>query len=168
MSECVHLSETTYSDSRTVVRPTSSPGRTALQPLPPTCTYYPCPSLLSNMLYPYFGPLSSDELSKSGMHLTEWLLPDVRYINPSSHYDTPREPSQHSRDDQQGIRHFAPFNLAYRTKLGYFDWLELPGHAHKLKRVEHSMTGTAGWEVKGEVLRGTPRLSSSLCEDHTF
>ncbi|KAI0324802.1 S-adenosyl-L-methionine-dependent methyltransferase [Cubamyces sp. BRFM 1775] len=98
----------------------------------------------------------SDELSKSGMHLTEWLLPDVRYINPSSHYGASPEPPQHSRDDQQGIRHFAPFNLAYRTKLGYFDWLELPGHAHKLKRVEHSMTGTAGWEVKGEVLRAFP------------
>ncbi|KAJ8475165.1 hypothetical protein ONZ51_g6743 [Trametes cubensis] len=92
----------------------------------------------------------SDELSKSGMHLTEWLLPDTRYINPISYYAASHE------NAEQEIHHFAPFNLAYRTELGYFEWLELPGHAHKLKRVEHSMTGTGAWEVKDDLLRAFP------------
>ncbi|KAI0653625.1 S-adenosyl-L-methionine-dependent methyltransferase [Cubamyces menziesii] len=98
----------------------------------------------------------SDELSKSGMYLSEWLLPDVDYIDPSGHYGMFCKNNGRTHEVQQGIHHFAPLNIAYHTKLPYFDWLELPGHTHRLKRLEHSMTGTGAWEVKDELLRAFP------------
>ena len=93
------------------------------------------------------------------MYLSEWLLPDVGYIDPSGHYGTFCENDGRAYEVQQGIHHFAPLNIAYHTKLPYFDWLELPQHTHRLKRLEHSMTGTGAWEVKDELLRGMTRTT---------
>ncbi|PCH41979.1 S-adenosyl-L-methionine-dependent methyltransferase [Wolfiporia cocos MD-104 SS10] len=50
----------------------------------------------------------------------------------------------------------APFNLAFRTRVPYFEWLETPENAGRLKRFGRAMTGTGSWEVPGAIVGGFP------------
>ncbi|KAI9059147.1 S-adenosyl-L-methionine-dependent methyltransferase [Trametes sanguinea] len=50
----------------------------------------------------------------------------------------------------------APFNLAFRTELGYFDWLELPQNKTRLTEFGRAMTGARGWEVSENIVNAYP------------
>ncbi|KAI0695252.1 hypothetical protein BC835DRAFT_965073 [Cytidiella melzeri] len=56
----------------------------------------------------------------------------------------------------EGSEMYAPFNLAFNTKVRYFEWLEKSENAFRLKRFGKAMTGTGGWEVPGSVVTGFP------------
>lgn len=61
---------------------------------------------------------------------------------------------------------YAPFNLAFNTRLRYFEWLEKSENLFRLKRFGKAMTGTLGWEVPGSVVSGTP-ARNLLCRATT-
>ncbi|KAI0954308.1 hypothetical protein AcV7_007575 [Taiwanofungus camphoratus] len=50
----------------------------------------------------------------------------------------------------------APFNVAFRTRAPYFEWLEQPMNAARLHRFGRAMTGTSSWEVPGAIVEGFP------------
>lgn len=54
----------------------------------------------------------------------------------------------------------APFNVAFRTRAPYFEWLEQPMNAARLHRFGRAMTGTSSWEVPGAIVEG---LSVLFC-----
>ncbi|KAI0084943.1 hypothetical protein BDY19DRAFT_466740 [Irpex rosettiformis] len=56
----------------------------------------------------------------------------------------------------EGSEMYAPFNVAFNTKMRYFEWLEKSENAFRLKRFGKAMTGTAGWEVPGSVITAFP------------
>ena len=97
---------------------------------------------------------SGDEAIKFTSVLTDWAIPaatntfDVNFSLPTSaegDVDAGALEVAHS---------WAPFNLAFNTKLGYFPWLELPENKGRLNRFGHAMTGTRQWETKDGILRG--------------
>ena len=47
-----------------------------------------------------------------------------------------------------------PFNLAFRTELGYFDWLELPENKSRLAEFGRAMTGARAWEISENIITG--------------
>ena len=47
-----------------------------------------------------------------------------------------------------------PFNLAFRTQLGYFDWMELPDNRARLSEFGRAMTGARLWEVAENIIGG--------------
>lgn len=57
---------------------------------------------------------------------------------------------------------YAPFNVAFNTKMRYFEWLEKSENAFRLKRFGKAMTGTAGWEVPGSVITGESPFMANL------
>ena len=57
---------------------------------------------------------------------------------------------------------WAPFNLAFDTKLGFFPWLELPQNKARRTRFGHAMTGTRQWETKDGILHGERALVPPL------
>ena len=100
---------------------------------------------------------SGDYASKVSVYLTEWLLPDTRVgsysidaIESTGDIGTKRTSTQIDRM----ARYLTPFNLAFGTKLGFFQWLELPENRHRLVRFGHAMKGTSQWETKHEFLDG--------------
>jgi hypothetical protein len=54
----------------------------------------------------------------------------------------------------EGSEMYAPFNVAFNTKMRYFEWLEKSENAFRLRRFGKAMTGTAGWEVPASVITG--------------
>ena len=46
------------------------------------------------------------------------------------------------------------FNVAFKTPLPFYPWLEQPGHEQRLARFGHSMNGTRQWEVEENVVTG--------------
>ncbi|KAI0653621.1 S-adenosyl-L-methionine-dependent methyltransferase [Cubamyces menziesii] len=86
---------------------------------------------------------SADEAFKSVAYLTEWLLPDTR--------------NESLIINAENLGHAAsPFNLAFDTKLGFFEWLELPENSRRYERFGHSMVATCQWEAQGEILQAYP------------
>ena len=69
-----------------------------------------------------------------------------------------------TRDENRGIERgirrgnemYAPFNVAFKTGMRYFEWLERDENSFKLKRFGKAMTGTSGWEGPGSVIGGRP------------
>ncbi|KAI0737217.1 S-adenosyl-L-methionine-dependent methyltransferase [Daedaleopsis nitida] len=88
-----------------------------------------------------FVALTGDEAIKFSSCLTDWALPD---LTPSPRIDTA----------QAATKWVAPFNLAFNTPLGYFEWLELPENTARFNRFGHAMTGTRQWETKDGILKG--------------
>ncbi|KAH9925876.1 S-adenosyl-L-methionine-dependent methyltransferase [Epithele typhae] len=78
-----------------------------------------------------------------------WHVPRVFCFGRTS----PDAPAPDS-DNLEVAHSWAPFNLAFETKLGYFPWLELPENKDRLNRFGHAMTGTRQWDVQGGILRG--------------
>ena len=48
-----------------------------------------------------------------------------------------------------------PFNVAFRTQAGYFEWLELPENKLRLSDFGRGMTGARAWEVTENIIGGT-------------
>ena len=67
--------------------------------------------------------------------------------------------TQRKESREKGLRRgdemYAPFNVAFDTKLRYFEWLEKEENAFRLTRFGKAMTGTSGWEGPGSVISGT-------------
>ena len=98
---------------------------------------------------------SADEAFKSVAHLTEWLLPDTRTESLTTDAKANRE--QGSAGHLTLSHAASPFNLAFNTKLGFFEWLELPENHRRHERFGHSMAATCQWEAQGEILQGQLR-----------
>lgn len=81
---------------------------------------------------------STDELFKSSAYLADCYLPSA---------------SSRKSGDHTNPMH-APFNLAFKTPIPYFEWLEQPGNEARLRRFGPAMTGTALWEVPGAIVAG--------------
>lgn len=102
---------------------------------------------------------SGDEAIKFTSCLTDWALPD---LTPKDHIDTnfagdlnpPAVSEIETQSKQAAPKWVAPFNLAFNTRLGYFDWLELLENVGRLNRFGHAMTGTRQWETKDSILKG--------------
>ncbi|KAI0339260.1 hypothetical protein BDW22DRAFT_1431862 [Trametopsis cervina] len=63
-----------------------------------------------------------------------------------------RQPS--GKNVTEGSEMYAPFNVAFNTKMRYFEWLEKSENSFRFKRFGKAMTGTGGWEVPGSVITG--------------
>lgn len=106
-----------------------------------------------------FVALTGDEAIKFTSCLTDWALPD---LTPKDHIDTnfagdlnpPAVSEIETQSKQAAPKWVAPFNLAFNTRLGYFDWLELLENVGRLNRFGHAMTGTRQWETKDSILKG--------------
>ena len=84
---------------------------------------------------------------KAGVYLTDALFPD-----------RPRSATLRALRGQHRVsdatRYNAPFNAAFATEGGYFDWLELPENKLRLTDFGRAMTGARGWETAENILRG--------------
>lgn len=58
------------------------------------------------------------------------------------------------RGVERGDEMYAPFNIAFGTRMRYFEWLENAENVFRLKRFGKAMTGTSGWEGPGSVIGG--------------
>ncbi|KAH9888544.1 O-methyltransferase-domain-containing protein [Cubamyces lactineus] len=97
---------------------------------------------------------SADEAFKSVAYLTEWLLPDTRIGNLT--VDAKGNDERDCADYLLHVQAASPFNLAFNTKLGYFEWLELPENSRRYERFGHSMAATCQWEAQDEILQAYP------------
>lgn len=75
-------------------------------------------------------------------------------------------------EGKQGLRPgdemYAPFNVAFGTRLRYFEWLERGENVFRLRRFGKAMTGTEKWEVPGSIVGGellVCRLGICACAD---
>ncbi|KAH9942675.1 hypothetical protein B0H21DRAFT_520593 [Amylocystis lapponica] len=124
-----------------------------------------------------FVGLCTDELFKNSAYLADCYLPSSHIPDISLH-TSPLDFSQQcyiapqlaSAKSLNNINHrsnpnttvsprprmHAPFNLAFRTNAPYFEWLERPGNAARLRRFGRAMTGTGAWEVPGAIIDGFP------------
>ncbi|TBU37789.1 O-methyltransferase [Dichomitus squalens] len=82
-----------------------------------------------------FTATSGDEVMKIHSVLADWLL----------------------TDGCSGEKNYtSPFNLAFKTDLKYYEWLEEPGNEARLTRFGHSMNGTRYWELAENIIHGFP------------
>ncbi|KAI1791339.1 S-adenosyl-L-methionine-dependent methyltransferase [Ganoderma leucocontextum] len=95
-------------------------------------------------------PMKSDEFFKSVAHITDTLLPNRDRATSLRKLLDQREASESA----PGYK--LPFNLAFRTELPYFHWLELPENKRRLKEFGVSMTGTRSWEVVENIIETFP------------
>lgn len=58
-------------------------------------------------------------------------------------------------DTAVNVKYKTPFNLTFRTELGYFEWLELPENKTRLREFGVAMTGTRPWEVVENIIDST-------------
>lgn len=68
--------------------------------------------------------------------------------------ETVRKPRRVMRGLRPGDEMYAPFNVAFDTRLRYFEWLERKENVFRLKRFGKAMTGTEKWEVPGSIIGG--------------
>ena len=86
-------------------------------------------------------------MHKAGAYLTDAFFPDrtrsatLRALR-----------GQHRVSD--ATRYNTPFNAAFSTEGGYFDWLELPENKVRLTDFGRAMTGARGWETAENILGG--------------
>lgn len=106
---------------------------------------------------------SGDEAIKFCSCITDWALPD---LTPNGAIDVNFAGDVQSSGAKEGqvVPWVSPFNLAFNTKLGYFEWLELPENASRFNRFGHAMTGTRQWETKDGILQGMSMLSPCQCK----
>ncbi|KAJ2964529.1 hypothetical protein NUW54_g14236 [Trametes sanguinea] len=110
--------------------------------------------------------MTGDDFLKAFSFLSDQLLPTRE-----------RAVTLHSllggdRKDTKPIKAYkAPFNLAFRTELGYFDWLELPENKTRLTEFGRAMTGARGWEVSENIVNGRvecPELWGGIVSRNTL
>ncbi|RPD78566.1 S-adenosyl-L-methionine-dependent methyltransferase [Lentinus tigrinus ALCF2SS1-7] len=101
-----------------------------------------------------FVAMCGDDFFKASAHMTDALLPwtpratSLRKLWTKNPATTP-EPGP----EREGN---LPFNLAFRTKLGYFDWMELPENKARLAEFGRAMTGARLWEVAENIVGAFP------------
>lgn len=131
-------------------------GRTGLQ----RSSGYGASPLFQSTLWEYHShQCSTDELFKASAYLTDCYLP-----SPSSGSGNTKGRDEKNANASEGVTDeptpdpthpmHAPFNLAFRTGTPYFEWLERPQNAARLRRFGRAMTGTGAWEVPGAVIGG--------------
>ncbi|KAI0780304.1 S-adenosyl-L-methionine-dependent methyltransferase [Fomes fomentarius] len=81
-------------------------------------------------------------LAYSISYLTDWALPEMS-LAPASDTNTPVL-----------TEWVAPFNVAFNTRLDFFEWIELPGNEGRLVRFKHAMRGSRHYETKNGILQG--------------
>lgn len=90
----------------------------------------------------------TDEFCKAATHLTDHLLPErERTIATRTLLDGAREAAATAR-------YQTPFNLAFRTELGYFQWLELPENTRRMTNFGRAMVAARAWEVAENIIDG--------------
>ncbi|KAI0682055.1 S-adenosyl-L-methionine-dependent methyltransferase [Cerioporus squamosus] len=94
-----------------------------------------------------FVAMCGDDFFKSTAYMTDALLPWTERATNGAGATSPtaREPKNET-----------PFNLAFRTELGYFDWMELPENKARLSEFGRAMTGARLWEVAENVIGAFP------------
>ncbi|TBU24980.1 S-adenosyl-L-methionine-dependent methyltransferase [Dichomitus squalens] len=93
-------------------------------------------------------PMKSDDFFKSIAHMTDALLPDRERAISLRKLLYRRGQS----DSATNVKYKTPFNLAFRTELGYFEWLELPENKTRLRDFGVGMTGTRPWEIVENII----------------
>ena len=98
----------------------------------------------------------SDEFFKAVVHITDTLLPNkVRATSLRTLLDQ-REASE------PPIQYKVPVNLAFRTEMPYFHWLELPENKRRLKEFGLAMTGTRSWEIVENIIESALSRTSGF------
>ncbi|KAI0644810.1 S-adenosyl-L-methionine-dependent methyltransferase [Trametes meyenii] len=110
----------------------------------------------SNGIAAFVG-LMGDECFKFTSYMTEWLLPDMRVgsliVDAKGGFDHPQQVETAAGSATQ---YASPFNLAFDTKLHFFQWLELPENRVRLNRFGRAMSGTRQWETTENILHSFP------------
>ncbi|KAI0360847.1 S-adenosyl-L-methionine-dependent methyltransferase [Trametes cingulata] len=89
--------------------------------------------------------MKGDDFYKSCAYITDQLLPErERSV-------ALRKLRDRERKSEPPARYKAPFNLAFDTELGYFDWLEQPENKTRLTQFGRAMTGARGWEANEDI-----------------
>ena len=92
--------------------------------------------------------------------MTDALLPWTERAKSLETLWTKNNPGPSVTEREAKEQYETPFNLAFRTQLGYFDWMELPENRARLSEFGRAMTGARLWEVAENIVGGA--LSSSL------
>ncbi|EIW62507.1 S-adenosyl-L-methionine-dependent methyltransferase [Trametes versicolor FP-101664 SS1] len=96
--------------------------------------------------------MKTDEFCKTATHLTDHLLPErARTLATRTLLDPAR-----STAPAATVRYQTPFNLAFRTELGYFQWLELPENARRMTNFGRAMVAARAWEVAENIIDAFP------------
>lgn len=72
---------------------------------------------------------STDDFAESVAYLTDNYLPHTARATSIRELT---DASTSTGTATFAVKYETPFNLAFRTELGYFDWLELPGNKVRL------------------------------------
>ena len=87
--------------------------------------------------------------------MTDALLPWTERAKSLETLWTKNNPGPSVTEREATEQYETPFNLAFRTELGYFDWLELPENKARLSQFGRGMTGARLWEVAENIIGGT-------------
>ena len=114
---------------------------------------------------------SGDETLKAISCLTEWALrghhaTDSTDVNFDSFAPPPEldivSAAGPTSAETPVTRYDTVFNLAFKTQLGYFPWIELPENEGRFARFGHAMVSTRQCETKDEILAGRYGSESGL------
>ena len=94
----------------------------------------------------------SDEFLKTVAYLTDTLLPN------KDRATSLRELLDQREGSDATTQYKLPFNLAHRTEMPYFHWLELPENKRRFKEFGVAMTGTRSWEIMENIIECTLRF----------
>ncbi|TFK84126.1 S-adenosyl-L-methionine-dependent methyltransferase [Polyporus arcularius HHB13444] len=98
-----------------------------------------------------FVAMCGDEFFKSSAYMADALLPwteRATSLRKLSNKDGAGATSLTVREP----KYETPFSFAFRTELGYFDWMELPENKGRLAEFGRAMTGARLWEVAENVV----------------
>ncbi|KAI0633823.1 S-adenosyl-L-methionine-dependent methyltransferase [Trametes polyzona] len=96
--------------------------------------------------------MKSDEFAKAATSLIDQLLPE----RPRSVATRKLLHDASGSSDVSPESYKTAFNLALRTPLGYFQWLELPENEMRLTNFGRAMTAVRAWEVAENILDAYP------------
>ncbi|KAI0749627.1 S-adenosyl-L-methionine-dependent methyltransferase [Daedaleopsis nitida] len=97
--------------------------------------------------------MAGDEVHKYCCCITDWAFPDLVPTRPIDvNYAGDSKPS--TEGDKLMTKWVAPLNLAFNTPRKFFEFLELPHNARRLKRFGYAMNGTRQWEAPNGILQG--------------
>ncbi|CDO77626.1 hypothetical protein BN946_scf184946.g19 [Trametes cinnabarina] len=94
--------------------------------------------------------MAGDDFLKAFGHLSDQLLPTRERAV------TVRKLLDGDGNDKLPKIYKTRCNLAFRTELGYFDWLELSENKARLTEFGRVMTGARGWEVSENIVDAFP------------
>lgn len=103
---------------------------------------------------------SGDDFFKSTAYMTDALLPWTERATSLRALRDRDGADSHASAARREPKYETPFNLAFRTELGYFDWMELPENKARLSEFGRAMTGARLWEVAENVIGGTVQCTT--------